>query len=117
VNNTGEQSTPIAYLRHTVSRGYDDAGSDLVAHSQQGGHGRLGIGAILLLEDVHHILHQHKAWLEEVHYVVESCYLPVPVSTHRRRSQVLCGTQLGRLAIGLQAVCVAVHLICSERTE
>ena len=45
-----------------VGSGYA-AQARLIAHVQQAQHCKLGIFAIALLEDVKHVLHEHKLWL------------------------------------------------------
>ena len=79
--------------------GSNDTDSDLVAHGQQAGHGRFGVGAILLLQDVKNILHEHVGRAEIFHHIIEGCDLAVPAfaasTWHQAETQHCTGLALG----------------------
>lgn len=72
--------SPIPGLWHALVTSCNDAGPDLVAHVEQRSHGRLGICAVLLLQDVQDILHEDICWPEVLHHIIEGCHLAVSAS-------------------------------------
>ncbi len=72
------RDVPPAGLRSSVIGGRDEAQPDLVAHMQESTKCKLGIGTLLVLDDVGDVLHQHKRRLEVLYEVVERHHLTIP---------------------------------------
>ena len=75
---TASRCAPISGLWNALVTGCNDADPNLVAHSEQGSHGRFGIGAVLLLQDVQNILHENVSRPEVLHHIIEGCDLAIP---------------------------------------
>ena len=68
---------PVSGLGHALVTGCNDTHAALISHLEQATHCTLGIHAVLFLENIHHVFHQHKARLEPVNHLVESCHLAI----------------------------------------
>ena len=74
-------ASPPSALWSALIAGSNAAEPRLVAHVEQARGRKLGVHAVLLLEYVQYVLHQHVARVEPLDDVVEGLHLPVPACT------------------------------------